>query len=135
MNEDLAFWLKATTIALLATFAIALAENCEAAEYNYRVTWDDNPPADEVVRYEIVANSSTGNQHVAEVTGNPPKSELIMSIDEPTGTVLSFTAQAFSATEESGLSDPVTITHPAPVPGMPTGLQVIQIDVTVKVTQ
>lgn len=122
-------------LSVVAFLTYAFISDSKAAEYTYRVTWDDNPPADEVVRYEVVATSSTGNEYVAEVIGNPPESELTMLINEPTGTVLSFTAQAFSATEESGLSDPVTITHPAPVPGTPTSVQVIQVDVTVRVTQ
>lgn len=124
-----------TWLAVIVFLTLAFIYDAKAAEHSYKATWNDNPPEDEVNKYEVVGTSSTGKVWTTEVTGNPPISEATLLIDEPTGTSISFTVQAFNATAESALSDPVVVVHPSPIPSIPTGVQVIQVDVTVKVTQ
>lgn len=104
----------------IAILAVVVLNEAFAARYVYTVTWDANPIEDEVIRYEVVATSETGEIHKANAT----EPQLKMDISAQTGSVLSFTVQAFNADEKSDLSLPVTYIVPARVPSKPIGLYI-----------
>ena len=126
-------------VMFLATALLGLAAvwigDAAAAEHTYRVSWDQNPPEQQVDKYTVDVASSTGNAYTKDSTGNPPETLLKFTIDEPVGTELAFTAVACNPQECSGPSDPVTVTVIPSTPTVPENLQVIRVDVSVEVVQ
>jgi len=140
------FWLALFLVGVLLGLVVVWSGRVDAAEYNYRVSWNANPPVDRVNRYTVTATSATGDEYVAHVTGDPPETMLTMLIDEPGGTEMRFTAKA-CRDAVAGIPDddtavcsdpsdpPVIVAHPLDAPSTPGGLKVVTVHVTVEVAQ
>lgn len=110
-------------VLLGAALAWSLAD---AAERDYRVSWSQNPPDEQVDRYVVRVKKEDGIEIVNEVVGNPPKTQTIFNIDAPVGSRLSFDAIACAGKNCSDASAPVVVDVPPAQLTPPSDLRVVR---------
>jgi hypothetical protein len=102
---------------------LALAAHAHALSAN--LTWNPNPPEDEVTRYEVRYGTAPGTytQTVSTTTTGAKATNLLP------GVTYYFVVVAFNAVGESPPSDEVSKAMP-PLPSKPAGVRVVEIEVS-----